>query len=264
MLNRLRPALARKPELILTPIVVLAGLVFWQFSLRLFGISELVLPLPSDIYLSLVDAVGEPTVWRNVGTTALEAGAGFGIATVVALGLAAIMTVSPRIEALIMPYVISTQTIPTVALAPLLLIWFGFGLESKVALAALTAFFPIAINALNGLKATSEDRRQLLVSFGASRGQLLTLLRLPTALPYVFAGLDIGIIFAILGAVVGEFSGASAGLGYQVLQASFMFDIPGMFAALVLLASLGLIGHGIVVTVRYWVVFWERPSAGGN
>ena len=259
-----RPALirrlARYPELVLTPMFVAGLLVVWQLGARLAGIPQYILPVPSEIFDAFSRAVGLTSVWANVRVTASEAALGFLIAAVVGLALAAFVAVVPRIEQLVMPYLIASQTVPTVALAPLLLIWFGFDEPSKIAMAALTAFFPIVINAMDGLRSTAGPRHELLQSLGASRWQILRMVRIPQSLPYIFAGLDVGVVFALLGAVVGEFSGARAGLGYQVLQSSYAFDVPGMFATLVLLALMGLIAHGVIVIARRRVVFWASTD----
>lgn len=252
--------LARHPELVLTPLFIAALLTLWELGARSAGIPQYILPVPSEIFDALSQAVSLPSVWANVRVTASEAALGFLIASVAGLGLAAVVAVVPRIEQLVMPYLIASQTVPTVALAPLLLIWFGFDEPSKVAMAALTAFFPIVVNAMDGLRSTASPRHELLQSLGASRWQVLRMVRLPQSLPYIFAGLDVGVIFALLGAVVGEFSGARAGLGYQVLQSSYAFDVPGMFATLVLLALMGLIAHGVIVIARRRVVFWASTD----
>jgi NitT/TauT family transport system permease protein len=183
-------------------------LVVWQLGARLAGIPQYILPVPSEIFDAFSRAVGLTSVWANVRVTASEAALGFLIAAVVGLALAAFVAVVPRIEQLVMPYLIASQTVPTVALAPLLLIWFGFDEPSKLAMAALTAFFPIVINAMDGLRSTAGPRHELLQSLGASRWQILRMVRIPQSLPYIFAGLDVGVVFALLGAVVGEFSGA--------------------------------------------------------
>jgi NitT/TauT family transport system permease protein len=149
-----------------------------------------------------------------------------------------------------------------VALAPLFLQWFGYGTLSKVVMAGLIAFFPILVNVIAGLQASSRDEIQMLRAFGATRLQILLKVRVPNALPYVFAGLDLGVVFALVGAIVAEFVGAKAGLGNRILQYNEQFNIAGMFAVLMVLAMLGMLMHGAVVAVRHRVVFWiERHDA---
>lgn len=252
--------LQEKPQYVLSPLLLIAILLAWELGVLLAGTPEYILPRPTQIADQLVVAAGDSSTWDNLGVTALEMMLGFGIAVAISLVLAVIVGIIPRIEAFIMPYIVAIQTVPAVSLAPILLLWFGFGITSKVLLAVLIAFFPIFINMVSGLKVNSEGQTQMLRSFGASRAQVLRMVRIPNALPYVFAGLEIGIVFALLGAVVGEFSGAQAGLGYQILKESYSFNISGMFSALIFLSVLGLTANFIVVLIQRRVVFWAKDT----
>jgi len=161
------------------------------------------------------------------------------------------------LELAFMPYIVAFQTIPSVALAPLFLQWFGYGTLSKVVMAALIAFFPILVNVIAGLQACGRDELQMAKAFGATPMQLLLKVRVPNALPFVFAGLELGIVFALVGAIVAEFVGAKAGLGNRILQYNEQFNIAGMFAVLLVLATLGMVMHRLVGWLKSRVLFWR-------
>ena len=191
----------------------------------------------------------------NVTLHEVLLGYSVGIALAVVLGVAiAQVTV---LELALMPYIVAFQTIPSVALAPLFLQWFGYGTLSKVVMAALIAFFPILVNVIAGLQACGRDELQMARAFGATRLQLLVKVRVPNALPFVFAGLELGIVFALVGAIVAEFVGAKAGLGNRILQYNEQFNIAGMFAVLLVLATLGMVMHRLVGWLKARVLFWR-------
>jgi NitT/TauT family transport system permease protein len=206
--------------------------------------------------------VGMPMFWHDFIVTLSEVLMGYAGGIVLAVLLGVAVAQLPLLELSLMPYIVAFQTIPSVALAPLFLQWFGYGTLSKVVMAGLIAFFPILVNVIAGLQASSRDEIQMLRAFGATRLQILLKVRVPNALPYVFAGLDLGVVFALVGAIVAEFVGAKAGLGNRILQYNEQFNIAGMFAVLMVLAMLGMLMHGAVVAVRHRVVFWiERHDA---
>jgi NitT/TauT family transport system permease protein len=149
------------------------------------------------------------------------------------------------------------QAMPKVALAPLIIVWFGLGLTSKVINAALVAFFPLMVNTIVGLRSADEDRVNLMRSLSASRWQIFRMLQLPNALPYIFAGLEIAMIFALIGAIVAEFVGAEKGLGMLIQSMNFTMDVAGQFSVLLLLSMLGLILNAAVTLVRRQVLFWD-------
>ena len=151
-----------------------------------------------------------------------------------------------------------TTQLPKIALAPLILIWVGFGIESKITMAALVAFFPVLVNTVTGLRAYDRDMHELFRSLSANRGQILWRLKIPAALPFIIAGLDVGFIFALLGAIVGEFVGSSAGLGYAIIQLQYQFDTAGVFAILVILALIGITGHTLINMLGKQAAFWQK------
>ena len=157
------------------------------------------------------------------------------------------------------PYIVMFQSLPKVALAPLIVIWFGLGLSSKVINAALIAFFPLLVNTMVGLRSADEDRISLMRSLAANERQIFWMLRLPNALPFVMAGLDIAMIFALIGAIVAEFVGATSGLGMLIQSMNFTMDVSGQFSVLLILSVVGLLLNRAILLVRRRVLFWD-PS----
>jgi len=152
------------------------------------------------------------------------------------------------------------QAMPKVALAPLIIVWFGLGLTSKVVNAALVAFFPLMGNTIVGLRSAEEDKVNLMKSLAATPGQIFWMLQLPNAMPYIFAGLEIAMIFALIGAIVAEFVGAQAGLGMLIQSMNFTMDVAGQFSVLLLLSMIGLTLNWIVAAVRQRVLFWDASQ----
>lgn len=164
------------------------------------------------------------------------------------------------VEKTLLPYLVGFQAIPKIALAPIFIIWFGFGQTSKVVMAAIIAFFPILINIIEGLKSADSDHIRMLRVFGASRFQIFKKVQVPSAMPFFFAGLDVGILLSILGAVVGEFLGSQAGLGNMVLVSQYNFETPTMFAILIVLSLMGIFAHIIIKALQKRYVFWADSS----
>lgn len=252
--------LRERIEVVLVPLVFVVVLGAWELGVRAFGVADFVLPPPSQIWESLLTQLQSDQFWGHVRVTTQEAAVGFAIGVVSAIVLGTAISQIRIVEKTLMPYIVAFQTVPKVALAPLFVVWFGFGLTSKIVMAAVICFFPMLINVIEGLRSADADRIQMLKVFGAGRFQVFRKVQLPSAMPFIFAGLDIGIVFAILGAVVGEFIGAQEGLGYLLLQSNYNFDISGMFAILVVLSLMGLLAHAMIVLVQKRVTFWAAQS----
>ena len=228
----------------------------WEVSVRAFDVPEIILPPPSAVAVALWDGLVGGTYWRHMAVTFWEVIAGFVIGSAGGLALGTLIGLSPFMERTVYPYVVAFQTLPKVAVAPLFVVWFGYGATSKIIITATIAFFPLLANTIVGLRAAPRDQLELMVSFTANRWQLFRMVRLPQAMPYVFAGLDVAAVLSVIGAIVGEFVGAQAGLGYMIQQATFNFDIAGVFAILIILAGMGVGLHLAVVKVQRRVVFW--------
>ncbi|MFJ6567718.1 ABC transporter permease [Streptomyces sp. NPDC091292] len=248
------------PEWVLVPGVFVAVVLLWQFLVPALGVDEYVLPRPSQIVEALGTQLSDAMFWTHMKVTLLESLYGFALGVGTALLLGTAISQIRLVEKTLMPYIVAFQTVPKVALAPLFVVWFGFGMTSKVVMAAVISFFPMLVNVVEGLRSADADRVQMLTVFGASKFDVFRRVRLPSALPFIFAGLDIGIVFAILGAVVGEFIGAKEGLGYLLLQTNYNFDIAGMFAVLVVLSVLGLIAHFLIRTAQKRFAFWAEDN----
>lgn len=228
----------------------------WELAVRWAGVPAFILPPPSAIAAQLWGMAGQPLFWADLGVTLNEVLLGYAAAIVVAVVLGVAIAQVAVLELALMPYIVAFQTIPSVALAPLFLQWFGYGTLSKVVMAALIAFFPILVNVIAGLQASGRDEIQMARAFGATRVQILLKVRVPNALPYVFAGLELGVVFALVGAIVAEFVGAKAGLGNRILQYNEQFNIAGMFAVLLVLAGLGMLMHRSVAWLKRRALFW--------
>jgi NitT/TauT family transport system permease protein len=230
---------------ILIPALVGIGfLLLWEFFVRYFGVAEFVLPAPSQIAASLVDNFGSlmASLWVTLSITLMA----FFLAVVGGVGLAILFSQSRLIEMALFPYAVILQVTPVVAIAPLILIWVGFDRVhlALLILAWIVAFFPILSNTTLGLRSADHNLRDLFRLYGASRWQVLSELLLPSALPYILAGMKISGGLALIGAVVAEFvagSGTSTGLAWRIIEAGNRLEIPKMFAALLLLSSLGIL-----------------------
>lgn len=258
--RRVRRLLRERPEIYLVPTIFIAFTSFLEYGTASLDIPSYILPRPSAIVDSLMSFIGTPRFRTNLFVTLQEVTIGYAIAVLLAFGLGIAISQVRLVEKALLPYIVAFQTVPKIALAPLFLVWFGFGLASKIAIAALIAFFPILINVIEGLRSVDGEKIEMLRSLGASKAQIFRMLRFPNALPFIFAGLDLGIIFAIIGAIVGEFVGARAGLGYQLLQFNYDFNIAGLFATLIVLSALGLVGHAVVRFFQRRYVFWAQPE----
>ncbi len=218
----------------------------WEVAARNGWVSPFVLPAPSAIFDSLVTNMASGLYWHHLVATVWAAALGFVIAAVGGIMLAGLLVSIPPIRTAVFPYVIAFQTLPKVAVAPIVVLWLGFGQLAKLFIVVFVCFFPILINSLEGLEIRDRDRLELFQSAGANRWQLFAGLRVPGALPSIFAGLHIGAVFALLGAVVAEFVGTREGLGYLLLLQKSQFDVPGVFAILVLLMLIGLVLSGLM------------------
>jgi NitT/TauT family transport system permease protein len=235
-------------------LVALVGV--WEAWVRIFAVHRFILPAPSAIIEVMVRQ------WSNLlehtWVTTYEIVLGFLIGNVAAVALAIIIANSRLAERIFYPIIIASQTVPKIAIAPLFLIWFGTGLEPKIIITAIVCFFPTVVNTVQGLRAVDPNAISLFQLVAASRRQVFLKLQFPFALPYFFAGLRISIALAVIGAVIGEWVGASAGLGYLVMYATQTLRTDLMFAALVLIALLGMLLYLVVVVIER-LISWE-PS----
>lgn len=257
------PAADRRRVRALLPPLVLLGMVglAWDWMVRGGFVSEFLVPRPLNVARSTVKLFAEVFTGGPAAahflTTLNEIVVGFLIAVVIGLFVGVLMSESERFTRAVKPYVIAFNSTPKVAFAPLFIAWFGFGQLPKIVLIVTISTFPVIINTLVGLGATDATERRLMLSLGASRWEIFRKLRFPNALPYFFAGLELAIMAASIGAVVGEFSGGNKGLGYITVLAQEAFNVERTFATVVVLAIQGVLLHRIVILIRNRVVFWR-------
>ncbi|MEV4172411.1 ABC transporter permease [Nonomuraea sp. NPDC049709] len=246
----------RVPEITYSVLVFIGLLVVWQVVVEMFDVSNILVPAPTAVAASLVDGFQDGSLMTHSIVTLKEILIGFGIAVGSALVSAVLITQFRAVERVLFPLLILTQTIPKVAMAPLLIVWFGIGISSKVLTVALIAFFPLLINAILGFRSAAYEQVEMLRSFGASRMQVMRHLQIPSALPHIFAGLEVAVILSVTGAVVAEFVGSSEGLGYLIQASNFTLDVARTFAVIVVLSAVGIALHAVVVQLGKWLVFW--------
>lgn len=246
----------------------------WPVLLGIWYVLTDVVELPSYVlpsipatfrafYVGVIERAFEPSGLLMPLLASLRAAAwGYVIGVGAAFVIGSSMAEIGLARRVMMPYVVALQTLPKVALAPLVIIWFGFGSASKIALAALVCFFPILIAIFTGLSSADRDQIELFRSMKASGWQVFRYVKLPTAAPMIFAGLDMGIVYSLIGTIVAEFVGAQEGIGLSIIQMRFVNDTSGVFAALFLLAITGIALHAIVRAVENRVIYWTEMQGG--
>ncbi len=255
-------------------LTVSAFLLTWSLYVRNAGVSPFVLPAPEAIATALIELVQERGFANHVKVTLLETLAGFGIATIIGIALGTALAKSPGLEAAVKPLIVTLQVVPKVALVPLLILWFGFGPESKIVISAVLAFFPIFSNTLLGMKSVDRGQVELFQVLGSKPVHRFMLLELPSAGPYILTGMEVGIVLAIIGAIVGEFVGGNVGLGYLAVAKLQELKVASLFAVIAVLALIGLSLYALIGFARRALIPWHsamspgapaaRPTRGGS
>ena len=249
-----------RTDLVLIPVALAVFLFGWDALVRWQGYPPFILPGPRLVGARFLALLRDGTLLMHTAVTLGEVFGGLALGLTVATGIGYALAKSPLLERLLSPYIVASQAVPIVALAPLLVIWFGFGGLSKVLVCALTVFFPALVNTMVGIRSVDADLRALMRSLGAGRWQVLTLLEAPASLPVLFGGLKVSVTLAVIGAVVGEFVGADRGLGFLVNLARGLLDTPMLFVALFTLVAIALILYSIVALIEYSVLRWQRAT----
>jgi NitT/TauT family transport system permease protein len=229
----------------------------WEFLSRTEIVDPIILPPFTDVVASLVDLVQTDFFWDNTWTTISETLLGFAIGVTAAWVLGTLIGIFRPFRLAMYPLAVAFQNTPRVALAPLFLTWFGFGLTSKYVMAATICFFPVLIAVVVGLETVDSDARTLMRSLGASRWELYRKLSLPSSLPIIFAGVKQAMTLALIGAIVAEFVGASEGMGVMIKTFNFQLEVADGFAVIVALMIIGLLLYGIVEWLDQKIVFWR-------
>ncbi|GAB4179917.1 MAG: ABC transporter permease [Thalassobaculales bacterium] len=257
----MRGAVPRALDWLAGPLAFLAFLLVWKFYVTAYGVSKFILPAPEAVLAAFLRLLGEPRIWSHIGITLYETVAGFAAAVLAGVSLGALMGKLRWLERAFKPFVIALQVVPKVALIPLFILWFGFGPESKVVIAAVLGFFPIFTNTLLGVKSVEAGHRDVMHALSASRLQTLICLELPSALPYVLAGMEMGIVLSVIGAVVGEYLGGNQGLGHMAVATLSNFEVDALFAVILMLSLMGLGLYMCIVLLRRLAIPWHQ-SAG--
>jgi NitT/TauT family transport system permease protein len=235
----------------LVALVFVAFLGLWAGFAKVFGLSSLVLPTPLAVWGALVEGLASGLLWVHLWVTLQEIVLGFLAGCCLGVGIGTLLAHSEVAQRVLSPYLVASQAMPKLALAPIFVIWFGFGIAPKVVIAALICFFPLLENTVTGLNAVDETKLDLFRMLTASPWQTFIKLRVPNALPVIFAGLRVAIVLSVVGAVVGEYVGANRGLGALIIVTQGNFDTPLMFSVFVVLTVVGtLLYKGMEVLER--------------
>lgn len=245
-------------ELLALPAGLLLLIGLWALVVLVGNYPAFILPSPIVVFRELAKITLDGTLWHHAQATLFEIFGGLllGLSTATVLGY--FLAKSPLLERLAGPYIVASQSIPAIAIAPLLIIWFGSGKLSKVLICALIVFFPILVNTIVGLRSVDPGLKTVMRSLRASRWQTFLMLEIPTAMPVLLGGLKIGVTLSVIGAVVGEFVGADRGLGYLINLSKGLFNTPQMFAAIIVLSIISLTLYVIVSSLEQWLLAWRR------
>jgi NitT/TauT family transport system permease protein len=242
-----------------TPAITIGLIAIWQVYVWLSGVSAFILPPPIAVWHAWVDLLTSPRAWRHAGTTSLETLVGFFWGSLVGVALGIVIGRLRWLETTLNPFIITTQVVPKVAFVPLFVVWFGFGPTSKIIVAAVLAFFPILTNTVLGVKSIDAGHRDVMTSLNATRWQIFRRLELPSALPYILTGMEVGVVLAIIGAIVGEYLGGNEGLGFLMISRMNAYETDGLFAVMLQMSILGFLFYFAIGLLRKLLIAWH-PS----
>jgi NitT/TauT family transport system permease protein len=243
--------------------VFVAFVLLWEGVVRLALYPAFILPGPSTVAERFVTVVTDGTLWLHVVTTLTQMIAGLAVGAPMGVLVGVLLAKSRTLETVLSPLILAVQSTPVVAYAPILIIWFGSGITSKIVITALIVFFPMLMNTMVGIRSVPQSRRDLMRMFNATSWQTFWKLELPASLPVLFTGLKVSTTLAVIGSVVGEFISASAGLGYLIKVARDRYDTPLVLVAVIVLAVLARLAYWLVGVAEYWVIRWRRARATG-
>src|SRR5271166_995211 len=238
-------------------LLIAGSLALWQGAVTYLQTPAYILPSPAAVFTALWRGVESGVYYEHALVTLEETLLGFVVGCALAFLLGTCVALSRRVEYFLYPLIVMFQAMPKVALVPLIIVWFGLGITSKIVSAALVAFFPLMVNTIAGLRSAEEDRINLMRSLAASRWQIFWMLQLPNAMPFIFAGLEISMIFALIGAIVAELISSQEGLGMVMQSMSYTMDVAGQFSILFILSVMGLVLNVSVSAIKRRVLFWD-------
>ncbi len=247
-------------DAVLLPLALILFLAGWELLVRMRGYPSFILPSPARVASRFVSLLTDGMLVSHAMVTLSEVLSGLVLGLVVALAVGYGLAKSPTLERILSPYIVASQAVPIVAIAPLLIIWFGFGGWSKVLVCALTVFFPALVNTIVGIRSVEPDLMALMRSLQATRWQTFTKLEVPAALPVLLGGLKVAVTLAVIGAVVGEFLGANRGLGFLINLARGILDTPMLFVALFTLVAIAVALYTAVALLEYFLLRWKRAT----
>jgi NitT/TauT family transport system permease protein len=250
-------AFVRRLDWLGLPLALLVVLLLWQAIVQVGGYQTFTLPAPALVFERFVAALSSGMLWVHIQATLSEALAGFALALALALALGYVLAHTPWLERSLAPVLAAFQAVPIIAVAPLIILWFGTGLQSKVLVAAIITFFPMLLTTIAALRGVPRELREMALISGANRWEMLRYVEAPLALPVLLAGVRAGLSLATTGAVVGEFVAGSQGLGVLINIARGRFDTPLIFVALLTLAAITLLFYISTVLLERWLVTWE-------
>jgi NitT/TauT family transport system permease protein len=243
-----------------TPLITIVLLAMWQVFVTLTHTSAFILPPPLAVWRAWVELLGSPRAWHHAGVTAEETLVGFFWGTLIGVALGLVIGRRRWLETTLNPFIITTQVVPKVAFVPLFVVWFGFGLTSKIIVAAVLAFFPILTNTVLGVKSIEAGHRDVMTGLNATRWQVFRRLELPSALPYILTGMEVGIVLAIIGAIVGEYLGGNDGLGFLMISRMNAYETDGLFAVMLQMSILGFVFYFAIGLLRKLLIGWHQSS----
>lgn len=241
-------------------ITAVALILLWIVSIRVFAVPNYLIPTPESVLMALKSGYIDGQYWPHFLFTLQSTVLGYLIGCGLALLIGTVLAESKTFEQFLYPYIIALQSTPKVAIAPLILVWFGFGLASKVVMVALMSFFPMFINTVVGIRQANPAMLDLMKVFSASRTHVFFNVKLPAAAGHIFAGLQISVVMSLIGAVVSEFISSTKGLGYLIQSASVNLDVATMFACLFSLILIGLSGTQLMRYLHRKLVFWDNAN----
>ncbi len=259
--------MARRGAVLLSILAGIALIAAWYGYIVLFHVPSYVLPRPDAVVLSAARAFGSGYIWAHLLFTAEATVVGYFLGCGVGIALGGALAEWPTVERALYPYIVVFQSMPKVALAPLLIVWFGFGIESKIVMVALICFFPVFINTFVGIRQADGDLIDVLRVCSASRANIFWHVKIPAAAGSIFASLQIALSFALIGAIVAEFVASKEGIGTVIQQGALAMDTGLVLTGVFILSFMGMIGTAVIRFVHARVVFWEgrgealtRPS----
>ena len=248
---------------ITTPTVCLLLVVTWWAYIRLSGISAFILPTPGSVWHAWIALLLSKRAWIDTAMTVYATLLGFLWALAVGVTLGVLIARVRWLEQTLNPFIVASQVLPKVALVPLFVVWFGFGVTSKVLIAATLAFFPILTNTVLGVKSIDRGHADVMLSLNATRWQVFRRLELPSSLPYIISGMEVGIVLALIGAIVGEYVGGDVGLGHLLVARMNAFETDGLFAVMIQMTILGFLFHFAISMLRGALIQWHESADRG-